>query len=415
MNHNDTASIALSLEYRLLTACCIGPTTLHEDIAAIIASASAQIDWVKFLLLVDRHRVGGGVFHALQGFGAEIPRDVVQSLALSSLIIRRQNAVAAAETAALQLAFNKAQIPARFFKGAALAQQVYGSLDYKHSKDIDVLVAPDHARAAAVLLERRGYRLWSPAPYLNDRQWSVLLQADREVAMVQPSSGLQVEPHWRLAYNPRLLSRLDTTSPVEHIVLPGYGPVETFVREDHFAYLCTHGTEHGWIRLKWLADVNALLRGLSPAQVEAYFRHAEQLGVAVSAAVTLALCESMFGFVIPDSLHGEVRRNWGLRALERYALRALTDTSDKQRMRNYLPHRLLMAWMHGCLGMQLRLAFASIHDALTLPLPRALHFLYPLLRLPLGLVRRVSRSTEMPPYPAADAPIPISATTPPST
>lgn len=35
--------------------------------------------------------------------------------------------------------------------------------------------------------------------------------------------------------------------------------LRTLGDEDLFAYLCIHGALHWWNRLKWLADVNAML------------------------------------------------------------------------------------------------------------------------------------------------------------
>ena len=43
------------------------------------------------------------------------------------------------------------------------------------------------------------------------------------------------------------------------VPLAGTRGLRTLGEEDLFAYLCMHGALHWWHRLKWLADINALL------------------------------------------------------------------------------------------------------------------------------------------------------------
>lgn len=412
LRHAQT--MAVSPEFHLMAGCCARHGTPSGRAVALRRAAGPETDWNELLRLVKRHRVAGLVFAALQAAGVKIPAEAGQKLAFAALEIRRQNGRAAAETVALQAAFDEAGIPIRFFKGAVLAQQIYGSLEIKHSKDIDLLVPPAQTRAAVELLHRRGYRLWLPVSRLNDRLWRTWMRFNNEVAMVEPGSGLQVEPHWRMALNPRLLRHLDTTTAGEMVELQGYGPVRTFSAEDNFAYLCVHGAESCWLRFKWLADVHAVAAGLPSGQLEAYFRHAVQLGVGPSVALALALCERLLGQTIPPALQGEIRHSWALRELERRALAMMADPSDQPGSRQRLPMTLLMAWLQGYLGSQVRLMLVGMNDVVALPLPRALHFLYPILRIPLYLIRRARGKYQFPPYPS-DALSARSVTTAPRT
>lgn len=399
LRHAQT--MAVSPEFHLMAGCCARHGTPSGRAVALRRAAGPETDWNELLRLVKRHRVAGLVFAALQAAGVKIPADAGQKLAFAALEIRRQNGRAAAETVALQAAFDEAGIPIRFFKGAVLAQQIYGSLEIKHSKDIDLLVPPLHARAAAELLHARGYRLWLPAPRLSDAQWRAWIRFNKEVAMVEPLSGIQVEPHWRLAYNSRVLRQLDTAAPAEMVELPGHGAVRTFCAADNFAYLCAHGAESGWIRFKWLADVHAVVTGLSPCQLESHFGHAERLGVGPSAALALALCERIFGQTIPPALRGEIRRSWALRELERRSLANMAAASDQPGLRQRLAMSLLTAWLQRCLGAQIGLMLAGTTEVVALPLPRPLYFLYPILRVPLYLIRRMRGESRYPPYPMA--------------
>ena len=165
---------------------------------------------------------------------------------------------AAAETIRVQALLQAQGILAVVFKGAALAQLAYGSLDTKHSCDVDLLLSPDKVRAAAGLLMAAGYRLVRPAATLNDAQWGSVLRLAKEVALAPPEWGPAIELHWTLGQDRRLTTWLSPRAPAREIVLPGHGTVRTFEDSDLFAYLCVHGAGHLWIRLKWLADFHAL-------------------------------------------------------------------------------------------------------------------------------------------------------------
>ncbi len=390
-----------TLETRMVSASCT-PASPARD-AALGEMVARGVDWREVMRLAERHRVGGLVFAALQSAGVTPDPPVGQALAVLALRIRRQNHLAAIETVALQQALDQAGIAARFFKGAALAQILHGSLDLKHSKDIDVLVGSNDAPALVALLEERGYRMWTPAPRVEKAHWPALLRFHKDVAMVRPEDGMQVEPHWRLGWNPRLLRYLDAEAPARTVELPGRGAVRTFGLEDLFTYLCVHGIEHSWSRLKWLADLHALIAPLPPAEIEALYRYAERRRVGPSAAVALALCESVFGLPIPPGLRHIVRARWVLRQLEKLSMAAMLADAEHPGRWGYFRVHALIAWAQGYFWTQLLLTTVGTQDVLRFPLPRFLHFLYPALRFPLYVWREMHGGPKAPPLPSPAA------------
>lgn len=71
------------------------------------------------------------------------------------------------------------------------------------------------------------------------------------------ASGIIVELHWRLTNNPRLLPP-EAARSRQKIVLGDFAGV-TLGPDDLLLYLSVRGAKHHWFRLKWLADVHALL------------------------------------------------------------------------------------------------------------------------------------------------------------
>ena len=173
----------------------------------------------------------------------------------------------------------------------------------------------------------------------------------------------------------------------------------TLGEEDLFAYLCMHGALHWWNRLKWLADVNALLAAAPNASgVERLFHAAEARGAGRAAAQALVLCQRLLGTRLPAHLTTAIGHSATERWLEATALSAMTRGHGERD-----PHEARFGTTRGSLSTFLlsdswryRLAELSSHlinqaDALAFPLPQSLWFLYPFLRLPLWAWRHARR------------------------
>jgi Uncharacterised nucleotidyltransferase len=164
--------------------------------------------------------------------------------------------------------------------------------------------------------------------------------------------------------------------------------------EDLFAYLCMHGALHWWNRLKWVADVNALLTSRPGDEIERLVRAAEARGVGRAAAQALLVCRRLMGTTLPARLTATLDKSATLRWLEATALNAVTTGQGEHH-----PHEVRFGTTRGSLSTFLlsrswryRLAELRVHltnqtDMLSVPLPERLRFLYPILRLPLWLWR----------------------------
>ncbi len=256
-----------------------------------------------------RQRVAGLAHNAFAVAEIAPPPAVARALAAKAQQIARQNLQQAVETARLQGAFEAAGIPVIVLKGIVLAQLAYGSLNVKHSKDIDLMVPHARAQEALAMLEADGYVLVQPARRLNDRQRAAALRFGVEFLLVKRAANLQVELRWRLMENPLLLAGADPWSHTRDVVLSETMTLRSLDDELLFAYLCAHGAGHGWYRLKWLADVNALVAPKSEAERERLFRYAQKVGSGVCAGQALLLCERQLQTKVPVGLANELHRD----------------------------------------------------------------------------------------------------------
>jgi hypothetical protein len=378
--------------FELIAACCQWPPSRARNVA-ILAAVARVADWDEFLPALRRQRVIGLVHDALLLAKASYPAEIATKLARHARRVVQRSLSLTAETLRLQAAFEAAQIPVLALKGVALAQLAYGSVLAKQGRDIDFLVLPENAEAALALLESQGYVLSSPAKNLSPVQRRNLIAYGKEIELRHKDYNLLVELQWRTANNPLLLQGVDARSPTQTVELPE-GRVRTLAEDDLFAYLAVHGAQHSWSRLKWLADVNALAAAEGTDLVRLY-RHAERIGAGLCAGQTLLLCHQILALPLPSALADELSRNNRVRRLVNIALAAITAPDAQTASDSGIGDVLRFIGTQFLLGQgwsfyvaQCGVASVGPIDVIRMPLPRALHGFYPIIRLPLWLWRR---------------------------
>lgn len=373
----------LSSEFQLVVACCRRPVGAEAD--ARVRGLASDADWTLVERIAARHRVEALVWDGLRRAGVAVPAgEAADLLRAAAVRIARQNLLLTAESLRLHKLFTGAGIDMLFVKGITLGQLAWGSVSLKMGWDIDVLIGHGDVPAAAALLERDRYGLTIPfGPNARARLgfWHAHW---KESVWAQAGSGTHVELHTGLVDNPALLQRVGLSSPRQDVGLAAGGSLPTFATEPLFAYLCMHGASSAWFRLKWIADVAALLAPLDADGVERLYRSALALGAGRAPAQALLLCHKLFETPLPPALLAELRRDrvnrWLLAvAMRKLAGRAGVKSLDETRFGTATIHLMQLGLKPGLrfkLG-EIRRQLVSPYDHIAVPLPRALHFLYP--------------------------------------
>ena len=293
-------------EFRLVAACCRWPASAARD-AAVREAAAGEIDWETFLKVVARHRVEGLVHEALKSLGDAVPETVRKALAGWAASIVRENLAFAAEARRLTAAFDTAGFSYFFIKGVALNMLAYGTLGVKRASDLDVVIDPADYPAAVRMFMADGAVCQFPHEGATFEQ--VMRWTEGNKHSIWFHFGVRVELHSALVDNPRMLPGLSAHSETQMVTLGAGISVPTLARDGLFTYLCVHGATHAWSRLKWLADVAALVAGEEKAGLERLYRAAEALGGGRSAGSALLLAEELLGLALPPALEAELRRS----------------------------------------------------------------------------------------------------------
>ena len=385
-------------EFALVAACCLWPPSPVRN-ESIASAAAGAIDWARFLRVVKRHRVPGLVWNGLLEAGIDAPTDIVRTLKAGAGRTARASLASCAEAIRLQRLFEQAGLACAFLKGATVAKLAYDDLGIRHAKDIDMVVPDAAFFAACDLLASAGYRRTKPAGPATKTQLALWRRHGKDMEWWHDDKRIELELHWRLSSfsflfkEPTDFARL---YPVQ--VIPG-AALTTLPQPDLFIYLCAHGASHAWCRLKWLADINALVAGRPAEAIEAYYQAAKDRSADRPVGQALSLCVRLFGLQLPQSVAADLSRSPAIPLLTRIALHAMIRGGAETEIHDLRFGTTLIGLSHLLMTKSWRESFfealrhsINLEDTIALPLPKSLSFLYVLLRWPLWLCRRFSNA-----------------------
>jgi hypothetical protein len=314
-------TVRASPEMRLLLACLSWPTSAEAE-GRVRDCVTADLNWAEFIALTRRHRVYTLVEARLASAAVSAPSPYAEQLHRLSRETVLGEFSLAYELKNLQSEFAARDVRPVVLKGAAVSMRAYGRLGLRFNRDIDLLVADQDVAAADEVLTACGYQRCEPcaaSAAADLRRWR---RQRKDFAYHHPNKGHVVELHWRLFDNPALMPVGVLGEPETIAILPGFSVRALPARTD-LVYLCVHGAEHAWSRLKWLADVGAIFAGLRADELADVFELAGRLGVQRPVAQALLLCRRLLGLELPDRLLQAAQAQWRTRKLEQVALHSM--------------------------------------------------------------------------------------------
>ena len=324
--------VAFPPEFDLLVACCRRPATPGGD--AEVRRLAEGIDWDVFLKVAERHRVDGIAHDSLRRAGVAVPPAAGGALAAAAARIARDNLFQAAEALRLHQRLAEARVDHLFVKGLTLNALAWGSLALKRAVDIDILADPESYENAIAVMEEAGYRCVYPES--SDRAEILRYSLAVKDSGWRGPGGIAVELHRRLTPNPVLLPTLNVKSPRQQVeIAPGIS-LPTFAHDELVAYLMVHGGLTAWSRLKWAADLAALLAGADSAEIDRLYARASALAPGRSADQALLVCNRLFDTPLSPALAAQLRGDRVARYLEKAALKtmgqggAVTELHDQR-------------------------------------------------------------------------------------
>lgn len=254
MGNNFSHDIDLmSKELRLLLE------ILKRDVVSIQLIKSEllnEIDWDQFLNLVWHHRVYSIIYFKLKKVDEKLfPPQVIQALYQEYKKNTLRMLFLSAEMEKVGKLFADNKIPLLFLKGPVIAADLFGDISLRTSRDLDVLIPIKNLEYAEKLLLNFGYEREGEVGVLNEWKWR-----DYHVSYYHPQRDIHIEVHWRLQRRPSKEPNFFDLWERKRLSLATSYPVYFLGKEDLFLYLVSHGARHGWFRLRWLLDIDKILR-----------------------------------------------------------------------------------------------------------------------------------------------------------
>jgi hypothetical protein len=290
-----------SPEFDLVLACLRWPVeTVDGD--RIRSLARQPIRWPYLLEILHHHKVVPLFLRNIETFAPGcMPGDAAAALhaagaANDETCIRRTSQVLL-----LHRFFREQEIDHRIFKGVPLAITAFQDPALRDAGDIDLLVAEKDLFRAGEILRVQGYVRLDPQARLTRRRLRSYLAHQKDFSYGHPLSDVIIDLHWRLFRNSFLPANAGLADVGEEWVDLGSERVATLPAPRLLLYLCIHGALDGWLRLKWLTDIGALVHAMTPEQVASTVNMAKQQQALPQLSAAILLCEELLGLRLPSA------------------------------------------------------------------------------------------------------------------
>ncbi|MFD0697816.1 nucleotidyltransferase family protein [Paenibacillus sp. GCM10027628] len=349
----------------------------NRDKEEILSHIPVDMDWSLFLQLVMHHRVYPLVFTKLREMDSElIPEHVIESLSAEYKRNTFQMLQLSAELERVCKVFDEHGIRSLQLKGPVIAKELYGDISLRTSKDLDILVPFADIEKVEGILRMLGYVLTDEINrVLDDWKWRI-----HHLSYFHPGKRILIEMHWKQSPNitnepsfDELWSRRNTSSFTKN-------GIHFLGVEDLFLYLVSHGARHSWFRLRWLADIKQLLN--KEFEWEKVHSHLKRYDCHYLAGQALILANQLLATPIKQEIKPIMAssRSFMLaqNAMEfiKNMVELCVEFSDKKLAESYKIYTLSLMSKKQKWRQHLFKLFPSSADALALPLPKILHFLY---------------------------------------
>jgi hypothetical protein len=282
-------------EFELVLNCLRWPQETVDG-ARILSLAQQPIHWPYLLEIVHHHKVVPLFFRNLETFAdGHIPEETAAALRAGTEANTRTCVQRSLHLQLLNRLFREQEIDVRIFKGIPLSMTAFQDPTLRDLGDIDLLVAEKDIFRAGDILSAHGYHRFEPRAHLTPRRLRSYIAHQKDFSYEHPAAGVVIDLHWRLFRNRFLPANGSLAEVGVDWVGLGSERMPTLPVSRLLLYLCVHGALDGWLRLKWLADIGALLRSMTAEQLAATAEAAAQQQALPQLNAAIYLCQDMLG------------------------------------------------------------------------------------------------------------------------
>lgn len=286
----DTQQI-YSTEFQFLLGCCRLKSTPNENLKRE-RSLNEGLSESKLFDLIQRHRVLpiASIFILYSPFFT----DLFKSKIRNGLRQNQFDAILSTQFEKAYEEFLKEKNCFGFsFKGVSLAKKYYGDIGMRQVYDVDIYIEPNAFETAYKWLISCGYKDLIAFGDFTQLQKKYFQNAGHDLSFINDNQNFPslVELHWSMREG-----------------LGGFRlqPKNNLDEIDEFLYLCVHGSEHAWFRLKWIFDIIQILDH-NEYDWKKVLNRASELKCLNHLRITFLLLNDLFQIDIPTDIKFDLR------------------------------------------------------------------------------------------------------------
>ena len=387
---NSSFFTTLPLHNQLILATTQSTIDTSKVMEYLQETASTN-SWNNCLQIAHIHAVLPHFFKAAKPHFDLISKEHQTFLTKLNKEIALENIKLSAELINIVKTLNDQNLPYISIKGPALSQEIYQDITIRQICDLDMLVDETDLLLVADILSNLGYESTLPLSLLKNQGF---ISLDNDFTFLHPDKKIMVELHWKLfpTRHKMPLNFKTLYQDVKYITIKNQA-ITTLSIEHNLLYLTLHASKHVFEQLKWVCDIDRLIRNSPDLNFNTLYDEAKTIEVQEPFLLGLLMSHELYETPLPSALMKKATPT--TKKLLKQALHYFqTDFTallepEKKRIR-FLFLQTLHQEQHNRYLALLTSAFKpSSVDYIYYQLPSKLNFLYPLLRPPRLLYKYV--------------------------
>ena len=388
---------SISPEMNAIVACARAFLSPAE-VASLQTALSQPLDWDALERMAEDHSVTPLVAYVLNRHASEwVPASVLRRFREQFIRVTQNNLAGVQEWQRILRALGQAGVPVISFKGPALALTAYRNLALREFHDLDLMVHSEDVLRVRDALVADEYSLWSPLVRNTDA--GLVRSSNRQVCFTNKQRGTSVDLHWG-ALHEMFSFQLDVEElwQAAYVESPEGISFLSFSPEHLLLYLCAHAAKHCWRNLCWLCDITCHIESHPKMDWDVCIQLAESTGSGLLLKHSLLLTQQVLGMELLERITSYVADERARALAETAQAFLFRERGDHPGYLAPLRYHLALArgWRDGASLVFERVFVPAEPDWKSVRLPRALRFLYYLVRPIRFVVERLAVAARTP-------------------
>ncbi len=387
----------LSLELKLVLIC--SRLKLQEkERETVNKLLTRNINLNLFLQLALHHQVYPLVYRCLSALAHPgVNGEVLSALRRESQSNMIKTLQMVAELVKILQATMQNGIRMVVMKGFPLAYRLYGDISLRPSRDLDILVWPEDVERTRAIIEKHGYQMHYPiSKKVTQGQLRKWMETNQHFGYWHPVREIYIELHWRLDCHGVEIPMSQVEKCLTNMQIAGQS-MNVLGKEELLLSLVLHGASHAWARLRWLCDIDMVIRQ-GDFSWERLYQAADDLGVKFVLNQAIILSGEIFATTVPADIAQIVYKDTRAKELAFMALPFIRGNDYKHKnikLSALLYYHTKKYGFYLQSGWRKRLSFIarcflpSVEDLEKSLLPENLYFMYYIISPFTGFCRRV--------------------------